>query len=236
MSSGYSSTESPQIIPKLYKYIKKQWADDLLVYGKLRISTLHTYYFTDSTQSQEQGDHSEGVFDGIVVNVVTDSAGRMLSPNTGRDLGSYAKQLVSPFFSVGSTGEIRECRISGYLTNPFVFCLSEKLCHSLASRFQCDACVEIVDPRGFSNIIERRLHQLEKIPKINGKIDRCVYIHKRNISAGDDPWPDPYFAKPVSYSHQKEWRFVWHSNAHPFTVEHVALELPALRPLLKRVF
>ncbi|OEK01864.1 hypothetical protein BFP97_10205 [Roseivirga sp. 4D4] len=177
--SEFQSLLEPQ--EKLIKMSKKEHIDSFFKDGTLRLGTFKDY---QKSENEEIGDKSEGCL--LVI-------------------GRNSKRTGIAHIS------------SGF--NNFVFCCFDgEADQTLVGKFDYDDYFFIDNPNGFAQAIADRL------PCPNIYRSRCVYRNDKVLVGTPPPnfnfykmshelrnlvnWGQ-YFIKPVRFSHQKEYRFIW---------------------------
>lgn len=178
---------------RVIRMTKKSYVDDFFEHGLLKLGSLSEYA---QAEHSEIGDKTEG----MSIAVVQSSQGATLA------------------FELNNADCVALCTYAG---EPDSSCIEN---------FGYDSCFEIVDPEGFAKAIA------EAISADKFDYSECVYSEDKVIVVENFPSFDPsrismdtyksvagmsrFFVKPDVYSHQCEFRFVWHgAGSHSRVIE-----------------
>jgi hypothetical protein len=179
----------------LYKYLKKQFANELINEGKILVGT---YYDFRKMEDPQRGDKDEGRIvyslkveqDIEVKNLPTTVKGNL-------NIEGGGKLILKAGAKASSHGEIDDA---------YMFCCSRIHDQKLMTDFEADACIEIIDVDNFSLTIAKKLHEMGLIYDLIIEKD-CNYI---GHEVPHDYKETPHFLKDKNlYGHQAEYRFVF---------------------------
>jgi len=215
------STPHPPHQP-LYKYNKLEHIQNLTRYGKIRVGTLHA--FRDRERySQMIADKDEGVK--LLTEVVPGLTKDTYAPLTRRVFG-IPIGTAPPRDVVIRNNRITELRETKDL---WMYCTSETVMSIEAAREVMnptyDAVAVIHDPDCFGDLIARVLHQRHRITDTWYKA-RVTYGERERTTQQDDGI-DPAILKPLIFSRQNEWRFMFVTH-EPIKQPHIDLDIPEL--------
>ena len=192
------SMKMPEV---LYKYMKKQHAKKMELFGTFQVCPL-AYYQNTEKLGEQIGDDEEGV---KKTNLHVD--------HYKNSDNNKEKDFVNNFFKAedGANFELRNLTLSAPQidNNYYVYCLSSLYSLDLMEEFKANAIVKIKQPFKFIKAMSENLS-----PWIvgNPEIVRCIYRNREFNYTQDNYINDgipPYTLKPNRYSHQKEIRVVW---------------------------
>jgi hypothetical protein len=186
-------------VPKaLYKYLKREHAEDILKNGTIRIGTLYEYR---NIEDIERKDAKEGV----------QSRFTEISSPIKATKKEHLPGLFKNFFSMkGGTANI----LSGSLdkidifVDVYMYCMSEIYCETLMKDFGSDACIKIENPIKFISAITDHIREFTFREPFGGK---CVYMDRRQKYKYPNKIP-PCLIKETRYKHQQEFRVMWYPN------------------------
>ena len=189
-------------VQKLYKYMQKQFADEFLSEGKLRIGTL--YDFRDiEKHGPEIGDEGEGT---QTAHYTNDGH----KPIDSRSVDGLTQ--LANMFGIGLGGGTitlgPNAVISGMLssTNLFIFCVSHELNQEKMKEMGYDSCIEINNPEMFFNSLSLTMSEIATPHEHDS-----VCYQDRHIKLEESIESRSYLIKPdyERFVNQKEYRFVW---------------------------
>ena len=170
---------------RVFKYLPSKYVDDVLTNGDILFRNF-TYF--KQTEGKTRGDYLEGSHRD---NPDNDIQIKSLSKNT---VGEYDASFVNSTDS----------------DLIYMFCTSLTLSDELFEEFECDSCIEIINPEEFARririIIRQRLSTHKK-----GLLSREITYYKPNVSTHEnikDATSLP-FLKDEIYANQNEYRFVY---------------------------
>ncbi|EOW6434228.1 hypothetical protein ACOZWC_003701 [Cronobacter turicensis] len=196
---------------KLYKYMKKEFAEAFISQGKIRIGTLYDFRNIEK-HGPEIGDEGEGTRTAHYTNNSTQS----IDASKVHGLTELANM-----FGIAIGGGTIIARpgalISGQLSSPdlFVYCASKELDQHKMVEMGYDSCIKINDPYSFFECISKSL------TKIASPLDHGEVIYgDRHIDLNESIEKRSYLIKPdyERFINQKEYRFVW--------LPHIQLQQP----------
>ncbi|MBR8182190.1 hypothetical protein [Burkholderia ambifaria] len=199
---------------RLYKYMKRKYADSLLAVGNVRVGTLHGFRdverFGPGIADMQEGkksvvahiDHHEYVGGTAEANALK---------HLGIDIGPGAKiQINSSYFQTD-------------VDHPDAYvwcCSSQKSAEAIAGIDGADTCVEIVDVEGFYaalNVAMAKHGQFETIGPMP-----VIYHSLVEEWNGRNLGEHPIFLKGESFSAQYEVRIGWvPGGARKAPLEHI---------------
>ena len=210
--------------------MESKWADELVNFGNIRINNLKSYSETDNLSIQDNG---EGQF---MLVWKPDKKGRILksTPLGTVDVTDNPGELISDFTS----SFFRE-RVM-----PDVFCISTSYSKNKNLFDDYDACVEIINPEAFLNLIvgEMRIKDAIEPFKMSdsetwGLSSDILYVDDRKGGIRYDE--DIYFIKPkVPYKDEKEFRVIMKPvlNHYKDKAEYKDLIIPKLKYYCRRIY
>lgn len=177
--------------PKIYKYMQREHAGNLLNNGVLLLSPLR-YYTNQENLSTEVGDRSEGIASYVYEEPDDDS-----TPRNPR--------FIKPTPGVKTSGNVFAGQ---YVSRPaFIWCVTMELSSTMIEHFG-PVAVEVVDEESFNLAVIGALQKRGLHPSFD--IHGPVSYGSKVISFGPSPLdPGPAFYKKQRYSYQKEYRFLW---------------------------
>lgn len=198
---------------KVYKFIERQHAEDLVQYGNIKVGTLLDFQKTEK-YGAEIGDDQEGR---NVTRVLADSNG---------DARISSMRLGNVIFKDGSMAGVPDHMPAAYYEQTsdqyYILSLSLDNERSAMEKMKYDTCVEIIEPWLFAHALNRQLAAMGKIAhsKINYDyfmMENCVYMNKNVVIDGSSgqaidvpPSTVPIFLqKRLDHIYQKEIRMVW---------------------------
>ncbi|MEB2409388.1 hypothetical protein QMN27_12230 [Enterobacter asburiae] len=87
----------------------------------------------------------------------------------------------------------------------YIFCMTTEPSRKAMEEFDCDTCIEIVNPLSFFNAVTKKIKRTAGDMVWNGQI---TYIDKK-YSYLDESNLHPAQTKDIKYSYQKEYRVIW---------------------------
>lgn len=183
----------------LYKFLPANYADALINLGSIRIGTL--YGFRDAEKlDAERGDRLEGARQYY--------GPRCIDSSKNDDAAAYLRRTTDIEGSV-FTNQIGPAFINEIVAKDcYIYCTTsrfdEQNCQKMGG-----ACVEIVDPRRFFNLVDSELQKRRLIIGTH-EIAECVYQAKVEDFREDKTAKAPVWkCKPKAYAHQNEVRTMW---------------------------
>lgn len=206
-------------VPMVFRYLESKWVDDFFKNGKLRLSSFKKFH---QHQDEQRGDKKEG--SNLVVG-----------------LGSEKQ-----FFAM--TG-------NGY--DAFVLSTSMSYNEKMFDDFGIDSCFVIEKPYEFMDEIIRAIPEFKGINfgpclyQPDKTITRQLpYFNLDSIKSEDNPDTndmdkmfhvinqasglDVLFSKTNEYSHQHEFRMLWHTYLDPMP-EHIDIIVPEARKFCRKI-
>ncbi|MFC2022903.1 hypothetical protein ACFLTL_01930 [Chloroflexota bacterium] len=184
----------------LYKYLRRDYASELLKSGILQIGTL-SYYKNAETLGAIIGDVKEG------------SKSSRLTFYTSLSATGTPPDLASSFFDTNTKGTIEG---HGFLQahqksrDYFVYSTTSHFDKNAMSAFGYDSCIKIHEPNIFFDIIS---HLLISEAIFEGIFD-CTYI-SRELPADIYNQYHPALIKDPKYIYQREVRAIWRPRSAP---------------------
>ncbi|AYL75996.1 hypothetical protein CUC52_11240 [Citrobacter freundii] len=90
----------------------------------------------------------------------------------------------------------------------YVFCMASEPSRKAMEKFECDRCIEILNPQSFINAITRKVQRDAGELAWQGQI---TYMNK-TYSYLNEEGIHPATTKDISYEYQKEYRAIWHAK------------------------
>jgi hypothetical protein len=209
--------------------MEPQFADELVLKGKLRISNLKSY---SETSNLSILDRSEGKF---MYQLGPKKQGRILKQtSTGLiDVTNDPKSVIKNF----------ESTLFRQREMPDVYCISTSYSNETNLFKDYGACVEITNPNKFLNVIVEHLMDLKKIEQFDSENKKhwaiggdIHYVEKKMGSLGKPI--DIYFIKPSDpFIKEKEYRVILKPIlTSPKEVStYIDIELPELMQYCQRL-
>lgn len=187
--------------PKLYKYTKAEFAEKLLKEGTFRIGTMYEYRLATA---KEIGDPEEGT-KGYSFYGSPEEVRRSIDAfvRNRPDLIRYhdARELEQGISDNVPIGFVEHC------PDQYLYCMTYEFDEGVMRAFDCDACIEIINPRYFAEALSQAMVPHAPI----GGMRDCVYTNRwGKWSQQNDLHAD--VIKPLELQHQKEVRLIWSSN------------------------
>lgn len=193
-----------QGVKMLYKYIKKEHLDSFFKQGIIKIGTLYRY------RDEEQlgnviGDKHEGTHF-----TELDSPHRQtinLSDNSA-EAQFFKQHLLRPDQQNLNINVIMEAgaKIISQSHSPdfYLYCVTSRYDPNMMKAFECDACIEIIDPDNFFRAISKVIRHKGKY----GGYHKVVYQNK--VTDHLNPHTvHPALQKDTKYYNQHEIRAIW---------------------------
>lgn len=207
----------------MFKYMKKEYADRLLVMGQLRIGTLHDYRSTEHKSGIADVDEGKKIVSHHIkgLNVVDSETPENAENIDFRALSEFnavamrnCKNVV--FQNVGLRRNIDS-------PNFFVFCTSTALSKTTMYEFEgADACLEIFDSANFYSLLTIALNRITPVRFLG--VQKVAYKNRTEDWNGVDWGTHPALIKHPDYFSQSEIRAMWvplHDRViHPVITGH----------------
>jgi hypothetical protein len=196
-----------------------KYVGDTLEHGRLKIGTAAEYRIPDGKDGG-RADANE-----LVVGwrpdpgIIDDDQADILFKKFGRDKIEGVKFVFEQDAAMKFV-------MSAYIYS-MVWAITDNLRRRMALDFYADACIEISDPASFARAISSH-------PKLAGRnfgMDHVRYVAE-NVSKEIKGEDSPY-EKLHRFGWQRETRIIWDANDSD---EALIIDVPAVRPLLKRLF
>jgi len=191
---------------KLFKYLKRKYAQRMMSKGEVRIGTLSYYR---NTENEAIADKDEG---NMKFTKTFDDDERIQNPRDfeikmGLPKGSFMNfQGGTIILKKGASLEINYDS-----SDVYIYCASKNNNQELKNKFNADCCVEILDVQGFLDIISEKLSKLGLIypgliyPRLS-RVEPIEYIGRSII---DGNKLSGYWRKDQRYANEAEVRFVF---------------------------
>lgn len=214
---------APNKPTRLYKFLNARYADGMMQRGIIRIGTAQEYRVPDG----REGARSDALELARVwqpgKTVITTTADHPFRKMLRKDEPVERDVPIDMVFEEGtkilSTG------------NAWIYSASEELTDGLRKRmaddFDADACIRIGDATEFAKAISAH-PSFQKFDYYGNPLRYVPSYDSKGFSSIDP------FAKLFEFRWQKEFRLVWDDKDAP--AEGVVIEVPAITPLLKRVY
>jgi len=138
-----------------FKYLKKNYAEELVLYGRLRIGTIYEYR---NYEDSERRDITEGTKnERTKIDEVT------LYDNDYENWPRGLKSLFLPPEDLTKTSYVfKNLTILNPMNFPdaYIYCVTSNFSRKVMEDFNCDACVYIKDIQAFCDIISKKLVKL----------------------------------------------------------------------------
>jgi len=194
----------------LFKYMPRKYLDAFFNKGRLKIGTLHEYRKVEH-YGGVIGDQREGLH---ITEFSLTGGGKVDLSQKSPETDFLKKHLLQPDQQDISIEMIFEdgARIMSHSESPdlYIYCTTSEFNPEVMTQFDCDACMEIVNPNAFFQSISRKIrHQ--------GRLDGWGPIHYKNKETHYTAphQHHPAIMKDLSFSYQKEWRAIWIPNKAP---------------------
>ncbi len=207
-------------IPMVFRYLEEKWVDDFFKNGHIRLSSFNKFHkHTD----EQRGDKNEG--SNNIVGLTGDNKTMFARTSHGSDA--------------------------------FVLSTSLMLNEEIYEDFEVDCCFVIERPFEFMNVISKHIPEFKGInfgPCLY-KPDRTIQRNSPNLTldslkSDDNPnnmdmgkmfnainnigGSEVLFSKTNEYSHQHEYRFLWHSFMEKMP-DHIDLIVPEAREFCRKL-
>lgn len=161
-------------IPPFYKYLKRQYADELVRFGRVRVGTVFEYR---NIEDKERRDETEGTKIGVTKlgkDIVTNIRTQDDLPGALRHIFQVPEGGTNIDFIGGVTGSVNL-----NFEDAFIYCVTDYPDKKIMKEFRCDACVEIFNIVEFGNTIARKLvNKGLAYPKLD--FNACSYHGKES--------------------------------------------------------
>lgn len=176
-----------------FKYLKSQYADDMLYYGRMRIGTLYEFRQIEQYDAA-RADSNEGIHN---VNIFIER------PVHHRRHESSVQYYLDQFGIEISYSS--NARVSGSIQSSdcYIYSFSDKLCWRLASDFSADACIVIWD---IKQLVERMIASDDLDVKFI-ELGPIRYVENDHDVRKLGRVP-PSFVKEARFALQDEWRLI----------------------------
>lgn len=182
----------------LYKYIKSEHAESFFKNGTLRIGTLFDFKRNESF-NKAIGDNNEGSHfpfmdtdQTLYADEMTESQSKFLDGFINMGAGS----------SISGINLVREISSEDF----YIFCMTTKPSRKAMEEFNCDRCIEVLNPHSFISALTRKIKRTAGDLAWQGEI---TYMDKA-YSYLSEVKLHPAQTKDIHYSYQKEYRAIWH--------------------------
>jgi len=227
---------------KLYKYLPRQFAENLINNGEIKLGTFDYYRinFKDDAQRQD-------VFEAKKIVPMPD-VNQYLDFNVDRtiardkftqqefpiapDLPIYQFRHRKNFIGTIQV-EVKTNKQTFLHADSYLYCLSKKKDIELSKKFNADVCVEIFDPQYFFSHIAFYLNRERISTSFNW--GNCSYKHPLDQSIDYDI--HEYMVKDYKFKDQEEYRFVFIPfEAKKSVTDLVNVDFIEVDGKIKRVF
>lgn len=220
---------------RLYKFMTRHWANEMVRNGSIRIGTLFDYGDTEKYGSAI-GDELEGHREYFSVIAGTKTLGELNS----LEAMPFRFEGVDP-----SRIKFTNLTVSVNAPRPNLYLFSASSNDSLeaqerinadnaaAGRDPYDSCVEITSAlRFFSELTRFMTTQARAIPQAKGM---CTYAdHRIDFNAPAAHWRVmPAMVKRVEHSYQSEYRALWRDLQGSNDIQPVMTQIPAITPYVR---
>ncbi|HCX4700527.1 TPA: hypothetical protein PRU86_004251 [Escherichia coli] len=181
----------------LYKYIKSEHAEMFFANGTLRIGTLYDFKKNEAF-NKAIGDNKEGSHFPFMDTDQTLHADQMTDSQSA---------FLAGFISMGAGSSITGINLVQEITSEdfYIFCMTTEPSRKAMEEFNCDKCIEILNPNSFISALTRKIKRTAGDLAWQGEI---TYMDKE-YSYLTETKLHPAQTKDIEYSYQKEYRAIW---------------------------
>lgn len=204
----------------LYRYTKRDWANQMMDKGTIRINTLEDLR-KEERYGREIGDRGEGT-------LTTHMRGKPIDLTKPHTIPSAIRRMQDEKRMIGSGNIIVHGNVNETSANCYLYCLS--LSRNLLNQFQedtsgYDTVIEIFNPGKFILAITNSLNS--KYSSINTCRSGLVEYRHRVQEFENESKTYPIFIKEPRHKWQEEFRLVWNSDGQ--RTEPILLSCPDLK-------
>jgi len=191
--------------PRLYKYTKAEFADKMINEGTFRIGTMYEYRLTTA---KEIGDPDEGTKGYSFLGTPEEQRSNIdvffrSRPDLRRN--HNASELEQSLADNIPIGFVEHC------PDQYLYCTTHTFDETVMRHFECDACIEIINPRFFAESLSEAMRPYAPY----GTMRECVYTNRWGDWDQQNNLPADII-KPLQLQHQKEVRLIWSSAREVF--------------------
>lgn len=203
----------------------EQYAIKMLEEGNIRLGTLYEYrdHWNDQVKDTDEGKFSESQKD------------KNVTLREGDEHG-----LLSEMFQAkdGAVLEFHNMHVQRDSTVPDnnIYCTTLEASEEVMRQFECDACIEIFDFRGFRDAIIQTLRKYNH-PIMMHVTANCIYEGRNvdyNSIINPDRIPLGYWLKSPFYAPQKEIRTVFVSLDQKGVKSPIIINVPEIKQFIRR--
>lgn len=212
----------------MYKYLKKQFASDLLNYGMIRLGTSSSYR-NEELLGSAIGDNEENRF-GLVERheLLEMDKYESFSPLVKQVMKDKGWPTLDQLKARGETTKIAffNTRFQLNLSAPdhWMYCTSAVLSQEVRNAFGADVCVRITNPIYFFESIREQMQKMRLA--MYSKVRDVLYTDQQ-VPSENDQGISPDEIKSPRYEYQKEWRLLIRPYQQP--IEPFTTFVPATR-------
>jgi hypothetical protein len=208
--------------PALYRYGKREYAQEFLERGRLRVGTLHDF---------RRSEHKRGIADPQegkkrVSHIINTSVGY------DRDDASPDRRALEVFGVLAPGSRLQamfvDCTVSRNIDAPdcFLLCMSETLSNETMAEFDgAESCYQIVNRERFAQILTEEINR--HVPVDFRGVHRVKYQERAERWNGLDWGKHPALIKELAFRGQSEIRMMWVPK-RPGPIEFFYVEAPEL--------
>ncbi len=198
------------VIPKtLYKFLPREYVRAFKKSGSLRIGTLHDFRRTE--HGSEIGDTEEGEITLTTGDETAVYDSKHLAPEQEWQRPHMEERFGGQGIKLVASGGIHH-RVSA--SNSYLFCTGLEYDWKTIDEPSYNACFRIDDPESFCQVLCAEIPDIE-----SGYYYGKVEYHQKTTLGHNYPGFHPALVKDPSYSHQKEFRFMFKPINASMTLE-----------------
>jgi hypothetical protein len=201
----------------MYKYLKKEHAELLLIYGYLRVGTLYDFRKIEHKPGIADPKEGKKTVTHHIKNLNINSKNWEIKSTT---LNYRSLKQFGMNADKGVNLEFHNTTLITEFDTPdkFIFCASRKYIANAKKKLEgYDSCLEIIDPLNFFKCISVELNKIKPI-RFNG-LHEVTYKDRSEKWNGENFGIEPELIKENVYKGQSEIRGVWevdgNLNIHP---------------------
>ena len=188
---------------RMFKYLKKEYADSLLTMGLIRVGTLHDF---------RRADHKKGITDQQEGKKKVKHAIPHLFVS---DLDDPSVKKIEDNFPIkfGQNSLLENCAVAREINhiNCFIWCTSKISSAATMQEFEeANACIEIFNPQAFYDELTKTLNS--KVSVTFRGVYPVIYQSREEEWNGIDWGLSPALIKEPSFSQQYEIRAIWEAS------------------------
>ncbi len=201
-------------VENIYKFLKREYAEDMVCKGNIRIATLHEFHdtvqYSGSIADAHQGEKTLYTRKDII-------------EGSQKDLPDFAQESLHVAGKVNLPNTIFEKFEES--PNCYIYCTTLKRDVKYWLSTGKDTCVKIKDPIEFFKIVTDSV--ADKAEFVG--FAKCIYVHSRAFDTQTRYTDHPALLKLSDNSKQREVRAIWKAKVPP--VEPFIITIPKIIPL-----